>query len=106
MEQDFYKARLVQKDIEVLIPDADSIDFINSSIFNELCLGIYSETSKDEYLNIIKDLSDKGAEGIILGCTEIGLLIRRKIRIFPCMILLLYMPVKLPCIHWKTNTEI
>ncbi len=78
MEQDFYKARLVQKDIEVLIPDAGSIDFINSTIFNELCFGIYSETSKDEYLKIIKDMSDKGAEGIILGCTEIGLLIRQE----------------------------
>ncbi len=78
MEQDFYKARLVQKGIEVLIPDAGSIDFINSTIFNELCLGIYSETTKGEYLKIIKDMSSNGAEGIILGCTEIGLLIKQE----------------------------
>ena len=78
MEQEFYKARLVQKGIEVLIPDAGSIDFINSTIFNELCFGIYSETSKGEYLKIIKGMSSNGAEGIILGCTEIGLLIKQE----------------------------
>lgn len=51
---------------------------MNHVIFDELCLGIISEASKREYLRIINDLSEKGAQGVILGCTEIGLLIKQQ----------------------------
>lgn len=78
MVEDFYKTRLIQRGIEVLIPDSFGIEKVNSIIYNELCLGVISQESKNTYLEIIKDLERKGAEGIILGCTEIGLLINQK----------------------------
>lgn len=77
MTQDFYKERLTGKGIEVLIPDDKDIELVNSVIYGELCLGIVSEKSRDEYVRIIGELSGKGAQGIILGCTEIGLLIKQ-----------------------------
>ena len=75
MEQDFYKDRLINNGIEVMIPVEQDREKINTIIFEELCLGIISEQSKNEYLRIISDLMEQGAQGIILGCTEIGLLI-------------------------------
>ena len=78
MEQDFYKSRLVEYGIEVLIPGDEDRSIINSTIYNELCLGIISEKSKQEFLTIIDKLMEQGAQGIILGCTEIGLLIQQK----------------------------
>ena len=77
MTQDFYKHRLTEKGIEVLIPDDQSVEIVNDVIYHELCLGIISPQSKQKYLKIIHDLSEKGAQGVILGCTEIGLLIQQ-----------------------------
>lgn len=75
MQQDFYKARIALNGIEVLIPELSDIELVNSVIYNELCLGIISDKSRNEFVRIIGTLKDKGAEGVILGCTEIGLLI-------------------------------
>ncbi|ALS75817.1 aspartate racemase [Planococcus rifietoensis] len=75
MEQDFYKERIADSGIEVLIPEAAERDMINEIIFDELCLGKINESSKVKYQQAIQNLIDRGAQGIILGCTEIGLLI-------------------------------
>ncbi len=77
MEQDFYKSRLINRGIEVIIPNEKQRKIVNETIYNELCLGIISEESKEKFLNIINELSNKGAEGVILGCTEIGLLVKQ-----------------------------
>lgn len=78
MTQDFFKEKLEKVGISVLIPDEQEIETINDVIYNELCLGIISETSKEKYLSIIDLLAKQGAQGVILGCTEIGLLIQQK----------------------------
>ncbi len=75
MTQDFYKEKLISNDIEVLIPNDEDIEIINDIIYNELCLGKIVSTSKQKYIDIIGKLQKQGAEGVILGCTEIGLLI-------------------------------
>lgn len=75
MEQDFYKERIAESGIDVLIPGAAERDMINEIIFDELCLGKINESSKVKYKQAIQNLIDRGAQGIILGCTEIGLLI-------------------------------
>ena len=78
MEQDFYKSKLIEKGINVIIPDKNDIEIINNVIYDELCLGIINPESKTKYLEIVKTLKQKGVEGIILGCTEIGLLIKNE----------------------------
>jgi len=79
MEQDFYKKVLEDKfDIEVLVPDEDERNVIHDIIYNELCKGIINEFSKKEYRKIINNLIRNGAEGIVLGCTEIPLLIKQE----------------------------
>ena len=78
MTQDFYKNKLFAAGIDVVIPNSSGIEIVNDIIYKELCLGIISETSKNKYLEIIADLGEQGAQGIILGCTEIGLLIQQK----------------------------
>lgn len=75
MEQDFYKERIADSGIEVSIPAAAERDMINQVIFDELCLGKINESSKVAYQQAIQNLIRRGAQGIILGCTEIGLLI-------------------------------
>ncbi len=75
MTQEFYKSKLIEVGIDVLIPDEEGIAVVNDVIYKELCLGIVAEESKKKYLSIIEDLVRKGAQGVILGCTEIGLLI-------------------------------
>lgn len=78
MEQDFYKSRLEDKGIEVLIPnDLDRIT-VNTVIFEELCLGAIVNESREKYKKIIEELIERGAEGIILGCTEVGMLIKQE----------------------------
>ncbi|HIE4742607.1 TPA: aspartate/glutamate racemase family protein, partial [Clostridioides difficile] len=77
MEQDFYKNVIINNGIEVLIPNEEDRIIVNDTIFNELCLGIVSESSKKAFLSIIDNLGKQGAEGVILGCTEIGLLIKQ-----------------------------
>jgi aspartate racemase len=83
MQQDFYKEKLIAAGIEVLIPEESEMTLVNDVIYKELCLGIISDSSKKEYLRIIDRLADKGAEGVILGCTEIGLLIRQQDTLMP-----------------------
>lgn len=78
MEQDFYKSKLIEKGINVIIPDKNDIETINEVIYDELCLGSINFNSKKKFLEIVDKLRSKGAEGIILGCTEIGLLIKNE----------------------------
>ena len=78
MEQDFYKSKLIEKEINVIIPDKNDIEIINKVIYDELCLGTINSNSKKKFLEIVDKLRNKGAEGIILGCTEIGLLIKNE----------------------------
>ena len=78
MEEDFYKERLKEKfNIETIIPEKNERDLINKIILNELTQGKIIQSSKQRYLEIIENLIDKKAEGIILGCTEIPLLIKK-----------------------------
>ena len=76
MEQDFYTRKLVERGITVLIPEEDGRAFVNRVIFDELCLGTVSESSRRAFAAIIGGLTARGAQGVILGCTEIGLLVR------------------------------
>lgn len=76
MEQDFYKTRIESNGIKVLIPNDEDRKVINKVIYEELCLGEIQQSSRDHYKKVIKGLVDEGAEGIILGCTEIGLLVK------------------------------
>ena len=77
MTQDFYKNRLTDRGIEVLIPDEADVETVNTVIFDELCVGKIREESRKEFQRIIEKLKEDGAEGVILGCTEIGLLIQQ-----------------------------
>lgn len=77
MTQDFYKQRVIDQGIDVLIPDEAAVSELNRIIFDELCHGVIKETSKATFLHAIQDLQKHGAEGVILGCTEIGLLIEQ-----------------------------
>jgi aspartate racemase len=76
MELDFFTSKFDERSIEVIIPDEDDRDFIHSTIFYELGKGIVTEDTKKRYLEISNKLITKGAEGIILGCTEIPLVIK------------------------------
>lgn len=76
MEQDFYKARLLAQGIEVIIPDQPGRDLVHQVIYDELCLGQIKAESRLAYQQIIADLVSQGAQGVILGCTEIGLLVQ------------------------------
>lgn len=76
MEQDFFKSRIKHKGIEVIVPNEKDRELVHQVIFNELCLGKIIEESKKEYIRIIEELTLMGAEGVILGCTEIPLLIK------------------------------
>jgi aspartate racemase len=78
MEQDFYKARLLGSGVNVIIPNKVDRELINSIIYNELCLGIISDDSRQKLLTILERLAARGAQAAILGCTEIGLLIRQQ----------------------------
>jgi aspartate racemase len=77
MEQDFYKSRLEEKAIKVMIPKERDRAIIHKVIYEELCLGKVFKESRDQFKRIIDDLVSHGVEGIILGCTEIGLLIKK-----------------------------
>ena len=78
MTQDFYKDKLTAAGIEVIIPESADIEMVNLVIYHELCLGIIRKESKMRYLEVIKKLADSGAQGVILGCTEIGLLVQQE----------------------------
>ncbi len=78
MEQDFYKGRLSEKyGLNVLVPNEDDRQIVHKTIYQELCLGKIQADSKAEYLRIIESLADQGAEAVILGCTEIGMLVNQ-----------------------------
>lgn len=77
MTQDFYKQKLIDRGIEVIIPDAEDVETVNDVIFQELCVGKILDKSRVRFQEVIKRLQEKGAEGVILGCTEIGLLIHQ-----------------------------
>jgi aspartate racemase len=78
MTQEFYKDKIAAAGIEVIVPDEPDIELVNRVIYGELCLGVVSEASRRQYVDIISKLAKRGAQGVILGCTEIGLLISQK----------------------------
>jgi aspartate racemase len=79
MEQDFYKGRLSEKyGLNVQIPDEEDRKFVHETIYRELCLGEIRENARTEFLRIIDALANQGAEGVILGCTEIGMLVNQR----------------------------
>jgi len=78
MELDFYKEKLKERNIETLVPGADERDFINRAIMQEIMKGIFNAESKERFLRIMRGLHSRGAEGIILGCTEIPLLVKQE----------------------------
>lgn len=77
MTQEFYKQKLIDRGIDVIIPDDADIDIVNDIIFHELCLGKIEEGSRKQFQKIIDSLKGKEADAVILGCTEIGLLIHQ-----------------------------
>ncbi len=83
MTQDFIKDHLKGAGLEVIVPDAPDIEIVNNVIFNELCLGKVLDASRAEYQRIIESLKECGAECVILGCTEIGMLISAEDSVLP-----------------------
>lgn len=78
MEQDFYKGRITEKfGIEVIVPDTDEQTVVHDIIYKELCLGQINSDSRERYLEIIANLHAQGAQAVILGCTEIALLVKQ-----------------------------
>ena len=75
MTQDFYKQHLMDAGLQVLIPEEDARAEVHRIIYEELCQGQIKDSSRHYYVDVIKALAEQGAEGVILGCTEIGLLI-------------------------------
>lgn len=75
MEQDFYRDRLASHGLTVLVPETDDRAVVHAVIYDELCRGIVAETSRLAYQRVIDRLKDRGAQGVVLGCTEIELLI-------------------------------
>jgi aspartate racemase len=76
MEQDFYTGRLREMHaLNVLVPDAEDRRIVHDVIYSELCVGVISDSSREQYRRIMRELSERGAEGILLGCTEIDLLV-------------------------------
>ena len=77
MEQDFYKGRLTAHGLDVIVPSAEDREIVHRVIYDELCLGKLSDASRNEYLRIIHQMKDQGAEGVIEGCTEIVMLVQQ-----------------------------
>lgn len=75
MEMDFYKYRLLSKGIDTVVPDDEGRRVVNDIIYNELCMGNVKDTSREAYREVISDLIQQGAQGVIMGCTEITMLI-------------------------------
>ncbi|MCK5084328.1 MAG: amino acid racemase, partial [Candidatus Pacebacteria bacterium] len=78
MEEDFYKGRLLEYGIETIIPNKDDREFVNNVIFEELCLGKVKQSSKDRFIKIAEDFARRGAGGIVLGCTELSMILETK----------------------------
>ncbi|MFC3120228.1 aspartate/glutamate racemase family protein [Agaribacter flavus] len=84
MEQNFYKGRLQEKyGIEVVVPNHEDSEIVHAVIYDELCKGVVSEDAKIEYLRIIDNLHKQGVQGVILGCTEIALLVKQQDTVVP-----------------------
>jgi aspartate racemase len=76
MEQAFYRGRLEDRHgLEPLVPDAEGRELVHRIIYDELCVGVVREESKAAYLDVVEQLRQQGADGVILGCTEVGLLL-------------------------------
>ncbi len=79
MEEEFYKGRLAERyGLDVIIPNEEERQIVHDVIFNELCLGEIKQSSKEQFKKIMQNLVSRGAEGIILGCTEIPLLVKQE----------------------------
>ena len=78
MEQDFYRGRLEQHGIDVLVPPQADRETVHRVIYEELCMGDVRDGSREEFLRIINDLANEGAEGVIEGCTEIVMLVQQQ----------------------------
>jgi len=77
MEQEFYRGRLEERyGLEVLVPSEEDRESVHRIIYGELCRGQILETSRSEYRRVVSDFAARGCEGVILGCTEVGLLLR------------------------------
>lgn len=77
MQLDFYKNKFAEKNIETIIPNTQDIEYINDAIYNEMGKGIFLPERKKEFMRIINELIEQGAKGIVLGCTEIPILIKQ-----------------------------
>jgi aspartate racemase len=77
MTQDFYTGKLIEKGLEAIVPAPEEIETVNRIIYGELCLGTVSDQSRNAMLRVVRSLAARGAEGVILGCTEIGLLVKQ-----------------------------
>lgn len=78
MEEDFYRQRLLDNfGLDVIIPEPEDREYVHQAIFKELCVGKFTDATRKNYLTIINKLREQGAEGVILGCTEIPLLVRQ-----------------------------
>jgi aspartate racemase len=90
MEQSFFKEKLFKHGIDVLLPDQTERTYVHTTIFNELGKGNFSEEIKKKYVSIMQSLADKGAEAIVLGCTEIPMLVKEKdsnLKLFDTMLI-------------------
>lgn len=76
MTEDFIRERLKAAGLEVIVPNTQDIELVDRVIFDELCLGNVLDSSRREYQRIIESMKTEGAEGVVLGCTEIGMLIK------------------------------
>lgn len=80
---DFYTRKLADYGIETIIPDAEGVDFVNNAIYNELGKGKFLPETKQRFLQLIDKLAGQGAEGVILGCTEIPMLVKQEDTLVP-----------------------
>jgi aspartate racemase len=78
MQMDFYKSKLEMQGVETIIPNEAEVEIVNSAIYNEMSKGIFTSATKANFLAIINKLKQAGAEGVILGCTEIPILIKQE----------------------------
>jgi len=83
MEQSFYKDRLAKHGIDVIVPDEADRQTVHDVIYGELCKGVCLPSSKMAYLNVIERLQQSGAQGVVLGCTEIPLLLKQEDTVMP-----------------------
>ena len=87
MEQDFYRGRLASHGLTVLVPDAGDRSLVHGVIYDELCVGVVREASRDAVHQVVERLVERGAEGVVLGCTELELLLPPDqlgaVRLFP-----------------------